>query len=135
MIKGLRLGSLLLGAAFSCPIWAQPQPAPTSRAQPTAAEARVRSLYDGYAAWDAKESEQFEDARGETKPTAHLPRVDEASQLRRAAHLRDLLTQLNAIPPAQLSPGEQVNAAVFRTVLENGIGEARFRQWDAVQQR
>ena len=77
-----------------------------------------------------QESEQFEDARGETKPTAHLPHVDEASQLRRAAHLKQLLDQLNAIPPQQLSAAEQVNAAVFRTILENGIGEARFRQWE-----
>lgn len=120
---------LAAAAAFLLPtgVWAQPAPA---AAQRPAADAKLRALYDGYAAWDAKESEQFEDARGETKPTAHLPHVDEATQLRRAAYVRDLLSQLNAIPLQQLSPDEQVNAAVFRTVLENGIGEARFRQWE-----
>ena len=42
----------------------------------------------------------------------------------------DLLDQLNAIPAAQLSPDEQVNAAVFRTILENAIADARFRKWE-----
>src|SRR5262249_28893 len=43
---------------------------------------------------------------------------------------QDLLSQLNAIPEGQLSAGEQVNAAVFRTLLENGISEAHFRLWE-----
>ena len=42
----------------------------------------------------------------------------------------ELLGQLSAISLQQFSPDEQVNAAVFRTVLENGLGEARFRQWE-----
>jgi uncharacterized protein (DUF885 family) len=109
---------------------AQAAPAPQRSSARTAADEMLRALYDGYAAWDAKESGYFEDARGETKPTDYLPRVDEQSQLRRVAHLRELLTQLNAIPAAQLSPGEKVNAAVFRTVLENSITDARFREWE-----
>ncbi|MFL6742552.1 MAG: DUF885 domain-containing protein, partial [Sphingomicrobium sp.] len=94
------------------------------------ADARLSALYNGYATWDAKEFEYFEDSRGETKPSAHLAHVDAASQLRRAEHMRELLEQLNAIPVAQLSPGERVNAAVFRTILENAIADARFREWE-----
>jgi uncharacterized protein (DUF885 family) len=41
-----------------------------------------------------------------------------------------LLNQLNAIPTAQLSPDEQVNAAVFRTLLENQVVDAHFRTWE-----
>ena len=41
-----------------------------------------------------------------------------------------LLDQLNAIPAAQLSPDEQVNAAIFRTVLENALADPRFRTWE-----
>ncbi|MFL6762886.1 MAG: DUF885 domain-containing protein [Sphingomicrobium sp.] len=119
----------LAGTALPAAGAAIAQTAPVSASQP-AADTKLRALYDSYAAWDAKESEVFEDSRGETKPTAHLQHVDEASQLRRAAHLRELLDQLNAIPIQQLSPAEQVNAAVFRTILENAIGEARFRQWE-----
>jgi uncharacterized protein (DUF885 family) len=128
-MKALRYGCLLL-AGFGFNAAAQAQSASPASVQPSTADAKLRALYDGYAAWDSKESEQFEDSRGEAKPTAHLPHVDEASQLRRSAHLRELLDQLNAIPAQQLSPSEQVNAAVFRTLLENGIGEARFRLWE-----
>jgi uncharacterized protein (DUF885 family) len=130
-MKSLKFQCLLfVGSAYLLPAAALAQTAPAVAVQPIAADARLRALYDGYAAWDARESEFFEDPRGETKPTAHLPRVDEQSQLRRAAYLRELLDQLNAIPVRQLSPDEQVNAAVFRTILENALGEARFRQWE-----
>ena len=131
MRKAFGFGCVLLaGAAFAIPVAAQPAPVESSRAAPNTADLKLRALYDGYAAWDAKESEQFEDPRGETKPTARLPHVDAQSQVRRAAHLRELIDQLKAIPIQQLSPEERVNAAVFRTILENGIGEARFRQWE-----
>src|SRR4051794_26641812 len=96
----------------------------------SAADARLKALYDGYAAWDAKESGVFENPRGETKPSDHLPRVDAASQLRRAAHLQQLLGQLNAIPAQQLSAPERINAAVFRTILENAVSDAHFRLWE-----
>jgi uncharacterized protein (DUF885 family) len=109
---------------------AQSIPAAQQAAPRSAADAKLKALYDGYAAWDAKESGYFEDDRGETKSTDYLPRVDEQSQLRRAAHFRDLLAQLKAIPTGQLSAEEKVNAAVFRTILENGIADARFREWE-----
>ncbi|MFL6829715.1 MAG: DUF885 domain-containing protein [Sphingomicrobium sp.] len=116
--------------AISAPVQAQTA-APAQQSAPrTAADDRLKALYDAYAAWDARESEYLETKRGESRPTAHLPRADAEAQLRRAAHLRDLLAQLNAVPEQQLSPDERVNAAVFRTILENAIGEARFRQWE-----
>src|ERR1044072_4639929 len=87
----LRLGAGLLGPRLPC----SPPPAvPVAKqAARTSADARLKALYDGYAAWDAKESGYFENARGEIESTAYLQHVDEASQLRRAAHLKDLLTQ------------------------------------------
>ena len=124
----LQAWMLLASIGVVTPLQAQ-APVPAA-VLPASADARLRALYDGYAAWDARESEQFEDARGETKSTAHLPRVDAQSQLRRAAYLQNSLTQLNAIDTEALSEPERVNAAVFRTVLENGLGEARFRQWE-----
>jgi uncharacterized protein (DUF885 family) len=98
--------------------------------QAAPADARLKGLYDGYAAWDAKESCQFLNAAGGVEPAGCLPRADAASELRRADHIKQLLDQLNAIGPAQLSPDEQVNAAVFRTLLENLAIEARFRTWE-----
>jgi len=104
--------------------------APSGTAAQNSADARLKTLYDDYAAWDAKESGNFQNGRGETKPADYLPRVDAATQQRRAVHLQDLLTQLNAIPAAQLSPPEKVNDAVFRTLLENAISDAHFRIWE-----
>ncbi len=123
----VRLAGLLLVAGWPAATMVQAAPAASTR---TSADARLKALYDGYAAWDAKESGNFQDLRGETKPADYLPRVDAATQQRRAAHLQDLLKQLNAIPVAQLSPPEKVNAAVFRTLLENAISDAHFRLWE-----
>jgi len=121
------IAALLASAVvLACPA----QGAPAKAAEQGSPDARLRALYNGYSAWDAKESGFFEDSRGETKASDYLPRVDAASQERRAAHLQQLLTQLNGIPEAQLSPAERVNAEVFRTVLENGLSEAKFRLWE-----
>jgi uncharacterized protein (DUF885 family) len=124
----LRWGAVLLGAPALC---SPALSAPVAKQQAaTPADARLKALYDAYAAWDAKESGYFENSRGENESAGYLPHVDEASQLRRAAHLKDVLAQLNSVPPAQLSPDEQVNAAVFKTLLENQISDAHFRTWE-----
>ena len=124
------LAYLILAASAAAPAAAHPH-APTAQPAPaTAADQRLRALYDGYAAWEAKEFGYFEDARGETKSSDYLARVDAASQLRRAQYMQDLLRQLDAIPVAQLSAEERVNAAVFRSVLESNVADARFREWE-----
>jgi uncharacterized protein (DUF885 family) len=106
------------------------QATPAASHHRTTADARLKVLYDGYATWDSKESGTFENSRGEIESGGYLPHADEASQLRREAHLKELLAQLNAIPKAQLSPDEQVNAAIFRTLLENQIADYHFRTWE-----
>src|SRR6478672_9039064 len=55
----------LAGTAVLAPGTAIAQSAPVSAPQGEA-DAKLRALYDGYAAWDARESEVFEDPRGET---------------------------------------------------------------------
>ena len=125
MLTHRLLGMLITAAACASPLSAQaPQP------RPTAADAQLKALYDGYAAWLLKESASVEDSRGRTKPDDHLPRVDAANEQRRAADLRGMLDRLAAIPVAQLSPDERINAAVLRTVLDNSIADARFREWE-----
>jgi uncharacterized protein (DUF885 family) len=131
MTKSLRIWPLLLAGAALSPAAAWAQPAPVTQAPaPSAADLRLRALYNGYSAWAAKEGGYFENEEGELKQANYLPHVDAATQARQAAHLQDLLNQLNAIPAAQLSPDEQVNAAVFRTVLENALIEAKFHTWE-----
>jgi uncharacterized protein (DUF885 family) len=101
-----------------------------AQATPASADQQLRSLYDAYAAWDARDTGTIENERGETKPADYLQRVDPASQQKRAAQSQDFLTRLSAIDPARLSPDEQVNAAVLRTILEADIADARFREWE-----
>jgi uncharacterized protein (DUF885 family) len=128
-MKTMKFTTLLLIAAAIVPSAAQAQAAAPAAAA-SAADQRLKALYDDYAGWDAKETGYIEDARGETKPADYLPRVDQASQLRRAAELKRMLDRLDAIPVAQLSAEERVNASVLRTILENGIADAKFREWE-----
>ena len=123
-----RLGAALLAtSAIAFPAVAAPVAASVVQ---NSADARLKALYESYARWDSKEQGSFENSRGEIESAAYLPHVDEASQLRRAAHLKELLAQLDSIPVSQLSPDERVNAEVFRTVLDNAISDAHFRTWE-----
>jgi uncharacterized protein (DUF885 family) len=117
-------------ASWMAPVAARAEEPRQAQVAPSAADLKLKALYDAYASWLAKESGYFEDASGETKAADYLPKVDARSQEKYASHLRDLLGQLNAIPVAELSPDEKVNAAVFRTILDNGIADARFREWE-----
>ena len=122
------VGAALIGvAALGAPALAVP---PAKHAARTSADARLKALYDGYSVWEDKEYGFIQNSRGEQEPAGYLAHVDEASQLRREAHLKELLKQLNAIQAVQLSPAERVNASIFRTVLENEISELRFRTWE-----
>ena len=117
--------ALLVSAVPATPAVAQP-----ALAQATSADARLKALYDAYAHWDAKEGGFGEDAKGEQQALDYLPRADAAAQDRRAAFRRDMLAKLDAIPLNQLSAAEKVNAAVFRTILENEIARARYRAFE-----
>lgn len=122
-----RVGAMLMGIAAICsPVSAATVPAHAHNA----GDVRLRTLYNGFAAWQDKEFGSFQDSRGEQQQAGYLPHVDEASQLRREAHESDLLAQLNKIARSQLSANEQVNAEVFRTVLENDISDYRSRTWE-----
>jgi len=128
MKPSLRVGAALLGTTVLCsPVAAAPI---AKQHAPTSADLRLKALYDAYAAWDAKEQGYFENSRGEIESGGYLPHVDEASQLRREAHQNDVLAQLDTVPIRQLSVDETVNAAVFRTLLENQISDAHFRTWE-----
>ena len=119
---------------FLASIALQPQTANAQQPAPVPAvneaDRALRALYEGFSDWTEKEYGYFTDAKGESQPAGYLAKVDPASQLRRAEHFKRLLAQLEAIPTAQLSPAERVNAGVLRTILTNGISDAKFREWE-----
>jgi uncharacterized protein (DUF885 family) len=129
MVRKLHVLTALMASAVLAPAPVGAEP-PAHQASPASADKRLRALYDDYARWDAKEGGYSLDENGDLKPLDYLPRVDAADQLRRAAYVRQLLDKANAVPTAQLSPDEQVNAAVFKTMLENLLIEAKFRTWE-----
>src|SRR5206468_6955511 len=79
---------------------AQAQPQPPQATARSAADRELKALYDGYAAWNAKQSGYLLDEKGETKPLDYLPRVDAQTQQRQADYLKNLLDKLNSIPTA-----------------------------------
>src|SRR5512141_1699762 len=71
------------------------------------ANARFQALYKAEWKWRDEQLASGEDAQ---KPIVdHLPKVDQAAQETRLKYWEDLLTKLDAIPRAELSPEEQVN--------------------------
>ena len=119
--------ALLLAVAAPLPAFAhQPAPAPAA----STSDQRLKALYEAYSDWASKEYGFFEDAKGETRQAGYLPKVDPVTEQARTEHLKGLLARLDAIPAAQLSADERVNAGVLRTILANGISDAKYREWE-----
>ncbi|MCL6741659.1 DUF885 family protein [Sphingomonas sp. RB56-2] len=121
-MKSLLRTAALIALIAAQPSFAQPAPSP--------ADAQLKALYEGYADWTQKEYGFYADAKGENQPAGYLPKADPATQQARASHLKQVLAQLDAIPAAELSPAERVNAGVLRTILDAAISDAKFREWE-----
>ncbi|HEY4545314.1 MAG TPA: DUF885 family protein [Pedomonas sp.] len=102
----------------------------TAAATDVSADQSLRTLYEADWAWSMRENAWIEDGEGGFTSADRLPRVDAATQKRRAAHWREMLAALERVPLAKLSDEERVNAAVFRTNLEHALTDARFREWE-----
>lgn len=102
-----------------------------ARAQATqGADARLAALTDGWYAYQLAEYRQVEQADGSTEPGDRLWSATPAANQARAEQAKAMLAKLEAIPAAQLSASAKIDAAVFRTLLEEQIGDARFREWE-----
>ncbi|MBB6426258.1 DUF885 family protein [Sphingopyxis sp. JAI128] len=102
---------------------ALPQPAAAQ-----SADAQLKTLYD--AEWQWRTKELALDPDGEREGSDRMPRVDAASQARRAAYWTKALAELNKIPFDQLSPEERINAEVFKTALEEFAVEQTYREFE-----
>ena len=94
------------------------------------ADARLRALTDGWYAYQLAEYRQVEQPDGSTEPGDRYWSVTPAANMARADKAGAALASLDAIPAAQLSPAARIDAAVFRTLLQEQIGDARFREWE-----
>ena len=94
------------------------------------ADARLAALTDSWYAYQLAEYHQIEQPDGSTESGDRLWSSTPAANQARAEQAKAMLAKLEAIPAAQLSASAKVDAAVFRTLLEEQIGDARFREWE-----
>lgn len=102
----------------------------TPLAAQDSADAQLAALTDGWYAYELAEYNQIEQPDGSTEPGDRYGSATPAANIARAEHAIATLARLEAIPAAQLSPSARIDAAVFRTLLEERIGDARFREWE-----
>jgi uncharacterized protein (DUF885 family) len=93
---------------------------------PTAgtADARLRALYTAEWSWRQQQLARGPGAVG-------FPRVDAATQESRLAYWTKTLTDLEAIPFAELSPEEKVNAQIFGTSIRALANDVRYKTYEA----
>lgn len=99
------------------------------QAQETADD-RLSALTGEYYAYQLAQYKQVEEGNGSTAPGNELASVTPEAHLARAAKAEEFLQRLTALDENALSPSSRTDAAVFRTLLESDIGDARFREWE-----
>ena len=81
------------------------------------------------AEWRARVSEGLAD-EGARKVDAHLPDVSAAAHARRTARWTAVMRQLDAIPPASLTPDAREDYLVYRQQITALLEDERFREWE-----
>ncbi|WP_202843939.1 DUF885 domain-containing protein [Luteimonas saliphila] len=119
--------SLAIGAL--APAYAQ-DAAPQIAEPANASEAKLRALYTDEWQWRQKEFVR-EKVDGRWQEGDGLPSVTPEAWARRAAYWKRALEDLDAIPVAELSREERVNAAVFRAAVEAHLNGAQWRTYEA----
>ena len=91
---------------------------------------RLSALTDEYYDYQLGQYHQIEEANGSTAPGSELASVTPEANMARAEQMRAFLARLDALDRSALSASAQVDAEVFRTLLEADIGDAKFREWE-----
>ena len=92
------------------------------------ADARLQAIYNGEWKWRTDQQPDDEDA---TRPiSAHLPRVDPATEAMRLKYWQDVAARLRRIPRAQLSGPEQLNYDIYSPQIAVLIANQRFRDYE-----
>lgn len=102
----------------------------TAVSAPTSADRQLKAIYDAEWAWRQKEFAQISDGlRSESDD--HFPAVAPPDWARRRAYWQNVLTRVAAIPVANLSPEERLNAAVLTESLRADVANIDFRTYEA----
>ncbi|OAX57451.1 DUF885 domain-containing protein [Xanthomonas translucens] len=135
MSPNSRLRAPLL-LAMLCALAAQGVATAAEPARPAAATAssdagaRFKALYLREWTWRQQQSAGADDEDSQGQAADHLPKVDPATQNLRTAYWQQVLRELEAIDPAQLSAQDQVNYQVYRQQLQVLLDQQHFRAWE-----
>jgi uncharacterized protein (DUF885 family) len=123
----------LLAAALSLALSTLVAPAvaaaPAATHAATKADARFQAIYGAEWQWRVKQRLAWD----EDEPRAdgaELPKVDARTQAARLAQWQDVLRRLDGIRPADLSPPERINYAVYRAQIAAFVEAQRFREYE-----
>jgi len=99
--------------------------------QPTAMDQRFTAIYEAEWAWrnSAGPTEGDESAQEDENPKTWA-RVDPAWQAERLAYLTGVMTRLDALNPAAMSPAERVNLSIYRYQIGVVISRIKFRDYE-----
>ena len=100
-----------------------------AKAQDSADDA-LKALADEYQQDQAVRNGGTIDGDGKVSYSGKLPDVTPAAQQAFAAEAAELLDKLEAIDRTQFSEKARIDAAVLRTLLQEEIGDAQFREWE-----
>jgi uncharacterized protein (DUF885 family) len=133
MIRPLSAALLLALSLAVLPVEAADAPAaPAATAGETAADAAFRAIYEKEWAWrqqqDGAGDEDSATDEGNLNPG--LSDVSPAAQQARLQVWEDVLRQLEAIDPAQLSDANRINLAIYRDQVRNLADETRLRGYE-----
>jgi uncharacterized protein (DUF885 family) len=115
------------------PAIAAPASAEQAALPSNAADARFQAIYTAEWKWRVKQHlayDEEDDASAKTLEDASLAHVDARTQEARLAYWQDVLRQLDGVRPADLSPAEQINYAVYRAQIAALIDAQRFREYE-----
>ncbi len=94
------------------------------------AGARFKALYEREWEWRRNEFAGADDEDSQGKPADHLPRVGPDAQAARERYWSQVLAELDAISPSELSGEDPVNYAVYRQQVESLLTDQRLRDWE-----
>lgn len=95
------------------------------------ADARLRALYEREWVWRQEQNAKIRDTDDKWVRADHFPEVAAEAYEARQDYWEDALEKLAAIPRDELSPEEQVNAAVFEQIITSELSDARYRTYEA----
>jgi uncharacterized protein (DUF885 family) len=120
--------SLALSTQFA-PTAASAATRPAPAHATAAADARFQAIYKAEWQWRVKQRMAWDEDEPRDAGAA-LPKVDARTQAARLGEWEGVLRRLDAIRPADLSPPERINYAVYRVQIAAFVAAQRFREYE-----